>query len=145
MIYLISILLDGILSNIIPMHSHLIPLFTIITLLIYPKNKIYIYIIMGILYDLLYSDMLFLNLSIFLLLYPLIIYLHKDIPNNYLSLIYRIICVIIFYVTISYIFSIILGNNFNISILYNTIINSMFINIVYGIILYDILNRNYKT
>ena len=149
MIYLlISILLDGILSNIIPMHSHIIPLFTVITLLIiYPKcNKYHMYVLLtGIIYDLLYSNKPFLYLTIFLLMSILIMHLYKDIPNNYLSLIYRIILIIIFYTTVSYLISFLFNYNFNINMLYHTIINSIVINIIYGIILYNILNKNYKT
>ena len=149
MIYLIiSILLDGIISRIVPMNSTLLPMFTLITLLlIYPKykNKYHMFIIVaGILYDFLYSDIPFLNLTIFSMLSFVILYLYNDIPNNYISLAYKIIYIIIVYRLISYIISIILGNNFNIEVLYNTIINSIILNILYGYLLNDLLNRNYR-
>lgn len=147
MIYIIiSIMLDGLLSKIIPVNI-LSPTLTVITLLLmYPKckNNFFKYIfITGIIYDLLYSDILFLNLLIFILLYYIIEYLYIDILDNTLSLIYRVSIITLLYRLLSYILAIFLGSSFNLLDLYMSIINSAFINIIYGYIWYNLIKKNY--
>ena len=135
-IVIISFFLDGILTNYLPYMindlSLFTPYFTIVSLIIicpfFKKqiNKYYILVgIVGFLYDLFYTNLLFANTIFFLLLALIIVYL------------YFIILIIVIYHLI-YAISLLVFNvvPININNILYLIGNSLILNIIYGEILY---------
>ena len=144
---IISFLLEGLISNYLS-SSLLRGVFTLISLsLIYPYyykdlNKYYILsFIIGFIYDITYTNTLFLNACVFLAIAFLIIKIDKIISNNLINSI-LIGCITIFlYRIIIYLIYIIIGKfNFNINILLSSITSSLILNIIYIILSYVILN-----
>lgn len=153
-IIVISFILDYFLSLYLPYErnslSYLTPLFIpILIYLLYPlfKNKktyIVISFIIGIIYDLTFTNLLFFNGIIFLLISFLTMLIYKYLKVNiYLNIIY-ILLVIISYELISILIYIIFGI---ISITFSDIIyrisHVIVINIIYGTIIYMFIsNKN---
>ncbi len=158
-IVVISILLDGILSNYLPyLYTNLsifTPLLTLVSIfMIYPffkkkeKNYFITIFIIGIIYDLLYTNLLFFNGVIFVIIGLLIKYIYKTYEITPLRLILYLIILITSYESLT---SIIL-------LIYNVvpvtfykvfykIINSLLLNIIYGELIYliiKILPKKYK-
>ena len=158
-IVVISILLDGILSNYLPyLYTNLsifTPLLTLVSIfMIYPffkkkeKNYFITIFIIGIIYDLLYTNLLFFNGVIFVIIGLLIKYIYKTYEITPLRLILYLIILITSYELLT---SIIL-------LIYNVvpvtfykvfykIINSLLLNIIYGKLIYliiKILPKKYK-
>ncbi len=150
-IVIISLFLDGILSNFLPyLYTNLsifTPLLTLISIfMIYPffkkKERTYFIIIfiIGIIYDLLYTNLLFFNGVIFVSIGLLIKYIYKTYEITPLRLILYLVILITSYETLT---SIIL-------LIYNVvpvtfhkvfykIINSLLLNIIYGELIYLII------
>ena len=130
-ILLISFFLEGIISNLIPSSSLFIPLFSVVALLVlYPNfndNKIKYYIysgVLGLLYDLVYTNTPFINTFSFLITAFIITLICKFITVNKLNLILIVIFTLLFHETINYlllcifryrIFNNMLKRNYNIN------------------------------
>ena len=152
MIYIIiifSFLFESIMSNIVNMNSLFVPLFTLVSLsLVYPyfkkkyNNFIIVCGIVGLLYDIIFTNSLFINTISFILLSFLIIYNYKLFKYNILfSNLFNII-LIACYRFISYILLVIIGyTKFNFYNLINGIYTSLIINIIYGVIIYIIIKK----
>ncbi len=147
----ISVLLDGIVNNIIPFINLSIftPLLTLMSIIIiYPlyikKKKEYLITIFvtGIIYDLLYTNQLFLNAIVFLIIGLIIIYLYKKITINYISILLFSLIIIILYIAITglilLIFNVVPVNSSK--ILY-IIKNSILLNLIYSEILFFIMKK----
>ena len=150
-IIIVSLLLDGILSNFLPyLYTNLsifTPLFTLVSIfMIYPffkkKEKTYFILIfiVGIIYDLLYTNLLFFNGVLFITIGLLIKYIYKTYEITPLRLILYIIILITSY---EFLTSLVL-------LIYNVvevtfykvfykIINSLVLNIIYSEIIYLII------
>ena len=152
-ILLISLILDGILTNFLPYLvgdlSIFTPLFTLtVIFLIYPlfrKKEIHYFILVfitGIIYDLLYTNLLFFNACLFLIMALISSFIYKKLEVDYLKLIIYLILVIILYET----FTGIVLAIFNIvpvtisKIIYK-ITHSLIINIIYGELIYLIIDK----
>lgn len=152
-IIIISIILDGVLSNFLPYTignlSYFTPLLTLVSLfLIYQfyikKTKKYyiVALIMGLIYDLLYTNLLFYNSILFLIIAILIKYLYKNFEVNYFNIILYIIVIITSYEIIQAL--IILSFQLvpiTISKLIYKIIHSLILNIIYTEIVYFIIQK----
>ncbi len=150
LIIIISFILEGILTNIINMNSIILPLFTITSLVItYPYFKteknykfIMISISMGLLYDIAYTNSLFISTFTFTLCSLLIIIIDKYIPESFFSRMCINICLIIAFKFISYLLLFIFQFiKFNQNVLIKGIISSLILNIIYGLILYFICDK----
>ena len=106
---IISLILDGIMNNLLPFInlSLFTPLLTLISIIIiYPlyikKEKEYLITIFvtGIIYDLLYTNQLFLNGVIFILIGLIIMNLYKKITINYFNILIISLIIIIIYILI---------------------------------------------
>ena len=150
-IIIVSLLLDGILSNFLPyLYTNLsifTPLFTLVSIfMIYPffkkKEKTYFILIfiVGIIYDLFYTNLLFFNGVLFITIGLLIKYIYKTYEITPLRLILYIIILITSY---EFLTSLVL-------LIYNVvevtfykvfykIINSLVLNIIYSEIIYLII------
>lgn len=145
LIVLISFYLEGILGNIINT-NYLIPLFSILSLIIiYPylfnqkKEYFIICFIIGILYDISYTDTLFLNAFIFLIIGYIISVINIFITNNILNVTIMSIIIVSLYRIFTYLVLIFINYiDKDINMLINSITSSLLINIVYIIIMYII-------
>ena len=153
---IISFILEGIFTNLISINSIFLPLFTITSFVItYPyfnKEKKYLFIItsfiIGVIYDIAYTNSLFINTFTFILCSLLIMLINKYIKENLISKIIINIFITIMFKIISYLllftFEFI---KFNQNILLKGIYSSLILNIIYGLILYiicDKINRKFK-
>ena len=142
-----SFLFEAIFTNLINTNSILIPLFTLTSLiLVYPYfrkkdfNYILVCLTVGLFYDIVFSDSVFVNTICFGILGLVNMTCYKFVKYNiYTSNIINLI-LLITYRIISYI--ILLSINyitFNNYIFFKGIYSSVLINILYGIILYIII------
>lgn len=156
---IISILLDGILTNYLPfMENNLsifTPLLTVVSLfVIYPlydkKEKKYekTAFIIGLVYDLLYTNLLFLHAIIFLILSLLIKKIYKTFPIDMVRVIIFISILIISYeLLMGLIIWIFQLTPITIQKLIYKISHSLVLNIIYGEILFIIIKyipKKYK-
>ena len=152
LIIVISFIIDYFVSLYLPYEknnlSYFTPLFIpILIYLLYPlfknrKKYILISIIIGIIYDLIYTNLLFFNGIIFFLISIITMLIYKYFKNNiYLNIIYLLL-IIIFYELISILIYMLFGI---INISFNDIIyritHIIIINIIYGTILYMIISH----
>lgn len=148
----ISFILDGVLTNFLPYGvgnlSLFTPLTTIVALVIiyiffYHEEKKYLLIsfITGIIYDLFYTNLLFLDGLLFLLIGVIVIQLYKLIGFNYIRILFHILISIIVY-EIVFSIIIVIFNLVPMSIdrLIYKILHSLLLNLIYGEVLYFILN-----
>jgi len=146
-ILIFSFILESIFTNIVAINSLFIPLFTITSLvLIYPyfkkkkQNYIIICLVLGFFYDIAFADSIFVNTISFSIIGSLVILCYNYVKYNiYTSNIIKII-ILISYRIISYI--ILLSINyipFNNRIFFRGIYSSLLMNMIYGIILYVII------
>lgn len=150
-IMLTSLLLDGIISNYLPYLvndlSILTPLFTLTSIvIIFPfyKKKYSEYfivsIVSGLLYDLMYTNLFLTNASLFLMISLVVKYIYKNFNLNNLKILFYITLVICLYETslaISFLVFNVVPITFN-SLLYK-IINSLFLNLLYGQLLFNLI------
>lgn len=146
----LSVILDIIISKYVSNNSLFIPLFTIISLIIiYPYfHKPYKYFkycaIIGILYDIAYTNTLFYNFFIFILLGFIISFFYYLFSNTLNITILISIITIVSYRIINLLFFIIFKKiDFNFDIFLKSIYSSLIINIIYCILGY-ILTKKYS-
>lgn len=137
-IFIISLLFDFLLSYFItllnPVFIYLPLLFTstVIVFLIYnlnnKKTKYYFYI--SVIYDFFFSNIHFVYILIFFILYIEIIYIGKSIKNKILLFLIGILSFIFLkYLIILFLY------NYPISFLYTSILHNLTVNIIYGMVL----------
>ena len=155
-IYLVfSFLLEGIMSNIFPSTLSNISYFTTIYIIIsfaiiYPyfdnDKKFFILIfIFGILFDILYTSTIFVNTFIFIIIGIVIKILYKILPGNvFMTNIISYVGIIIYHI-LSFIILMITGyGDYSIILLFNIIIHSIFMTIIYTSISYFIMKFMYN-
>lgn len=148
----LSLILDGILSNIFPYTvnnlSLFTPLLTLISIyLIYPfykkkENKYILTIFLtGIIYDLLYTNLIFYNAIIFTIIGIISKYIYKHYEINYLNIIIQIILIVTIYELLNALIIIIFNLvPMSISRLFYKITHSLLLNIIYSELLLLIIN-----
>lgn len=155
----LSLILDGILSNIFPYTvnnlSLFTPLLTLISIyLIYPfykkkENKYILTLFLtGIIYDLLYTNLIFYNAIIFTIIGIISKYIYKHYEINYLNIIIQIVLIVTIYELLNALI-IILFNlvPMSISRLFYKITHSLLLNIIYSellLLIINILPNKYK-
>ena len=158
-IIVISLILDGILTNYLPFLvnnlSLFTPLFTLVSIsLLYPyyrKRERYFFImifITGIVYDLFYTNLLFFNGLLFLLIAYISKVIYRNYEMDYLKLIIYIILVITIYESLTgiilFIFNLV---PVTVSKVIYKISHSLILNIIYSELIYltlNILPKKYK-
>lgn len=150
LVMIISMILEGIASTFSSINNSLfMSLFALISIIIiYPfmYKDIFKYLkyvaIIGIIYDIVYTNTFFLNMIVFTFIGMIIIQLNKLIKNNFFNnIIVTIICIIC-YRLITYI--ILVFSNYlplDINLLITSIYSSLILNIIYTSILYLIMDR----
>ena len=138
LICLISFLLDGVFSLVVNDNSLFLSLFSLMCLIvIYPymkcNNHIFYYsIVIGLFFDIAYTQTLFLNTVIFFLMAILIYYYFKYLPYNIINIILLSLVTIILFRLVTYVFFVIFEDNiFNMRLLFRSIYTSIISNIVY--------------
>lgn len=142
-ISIVSFFLDGILSKYIPSNSLFLPLLTLVSLvIIYPyfNNNNYRYFkyiaILGLLYDIVYMNMVFYNFFIFMLLGFINIFIKYLLSHRiYIDIIITIILIIV-YRFINFIFINITIGSVSFIDLLKSIYSSLILNIIYCIFIY---------
>ena len=151
-VLIISILLDGIITNFLPFLvndlSIFTPLLTVVSIfIIYPfyrkheKKYFIILFILGIIYDLLYTNLLFFNGILFLGIGLLSKYLYKNYEVTPLRLIIYTIIIIVSYESLTglilFMFRVVPVTFYKV---WYKIIHSLLLNIIYIEIVYLIIN-----
>lgn len=154
-IYLIvSFLLDGIVSNYLPFElsnpSYFKTIYTIISLTImynYFSNKkkyLIILIILGILFDVVYTSTLLVNTVIFITIYILFTKIDYLMTTNIITInIKSIICIFIYHILTYIILLLSHFNNYNLKLLLIIMLRSIIMTIIYTTISYLIINKIY--
>ncbi len=148
-IVIISFILDNIFSRLIKYSNLLYPLFSLLSLiLIYPyfnrkDNNYYIFsFIFGLIYDITYTDTIFLSAFIFLSISYLLRLIFNKFNYNYLSVLLSSIFIIIYFRLVTYLILVLLNYlNFNIITLISSIYSSLILNIIYILLVYILLNK----
>lgn len=152
---IISFLLDSIISNLINTNSMLLPLCTIVSLIIiYPyfnKNDIsYLkwIAIIGLLYDIAYTDTFLLNCFLFTILALMVKGLNFFLSNNLLNTLIMTAILIISYRILTYIILLIIGYlDWNGMLLLKSIYSSLILNLIYATLIFlitDLISRRHK-
>ena len=146
----ISFLLEGYFTTFISLNSLFIPLFTLTSIIIlYPffdikenfHKYIIISIIFGLLYDIVYTNSVFINTISFTICSVILIFMNHYINSSLILKLGVVTIVIAIYRFISYLLLCIFNYlNFNENILLKGIYSSLIINIIYATILYIISN-----
>lgn len=155
-IYLVlSFILDNFMSNIFPSTLSMVSFFTTIYIIIsfviiYPyfsnEKKYYILLIVfGILFDILYTSTFVINMVLFFVLGIVIKILNNVFPNNIITTNLISVIVISFYHIISFIILVLFGNiDYEITLLFNIIIRSVIMTIIYTSISYYVMKFIYN-
>lgn len=150
-ILVVSFLLDGIISFFLNKNIILNPLFSLCSLIIifkyYKKNITKYFIlgaILGLFYDLVYTDTMFLNAGIFLFICLFISKFYKTFSYNLLNSIILTIIIIVIYRSLTFLVLSMVGiTNFNLYNLLKSIYSSLILNIIYTSI-YFFKKKKYK-
>ncbi len=150
LVLLISILLDGLITN-ITLYSfnnitYFMPLCTVTSLVFIlnqNENNKKLFILNVLLYSAFYMHNLILSFTIFLIIYYLIKIIKKIITVNKITLFLEVIIIIAIYEFILFfIYSLILSKNFIIDNYWYKLSHSIIINIIYSFILYLLFYKN---
>lgn len=152
---IISLLLQSIVSNLIPVQSILLdPLFSISAIIVifpyFKSNNKFLgtCFLFGLSYDILFSSYLFLNSFLFLLIGLVIQVLNRQWNNNILNIaFFQVLAIIIYQVVYYFLLSIIDKIEWNSTVCFHMIGNSLLLNIFYVIGLYyitDQISKKYK-
>lgn len=157
LIIIISLILDGILSNFLPVInlSYFTPLLTLTSIfIVYPfyiKDEYKYYItsfVVGIIYDLLYTNLLFFNGIIFVLIAFVVRIIYKNLNISFLkNILYIILIIIVYESSTALIFMIFKLVPITLSKVVYKITHSLLLNIIYGELIYLILKiipKKYK-
>ncbi len=148
-ILLISLLLDGVLNNNLPFISLSLftPLLTLISIIvIYPlykkedKKYLITIFITGIIYDLLYTNLLFYNGILFLVIGLSNIYINKKIQINYLTIIFILLLDITIYILLNSLLLFICNIvPITITKIIYVLSHSIILNMIYGYLLFIVI------
>ena len=150
-ILVISFLLEGDISNFVPVNGFLAPLFTLTALIIiYPlfdeSFEYYKYaFITGLAYDLFYTDTIVFHAIIFTFMAFLITRLNLVLSDNYVNVLIIIAICILVYRVITYGLLILVSSmSFDFLSLVFSILKSLIINLIYSVILFFVVKKIQK-
>ena len=151
---IISFLLDGLMSNLLPFNlvdpSYLKTIYSVISLVIlynYFDNKqkyLKILIILGIFFDIVYTNTFILNIIVFLVIYIILSIVDYMIPTNIITINIKSISCIFLYHILTYIILLLANyNSYSIKLLGIILLKSIIMTIIYTTISYLIMNKIY--
>ena len=152
---IISFLLDGIISNIIPFNlvdpSYFKTIYSVISLVIiynyFDNHQKYltILIILGIFFDIIYTNTFILNIIVFLIIYIVLSNLDYIITTNIFTInLKSIVCISTYHITTYIILLLANYNNYSIKLLGLILIRSIIMTIIYTTLSYLIMNKIYE-
>lgn len=148
---LISFLLEGIISNFVPINGFLLPLFTLMALIIiYPlfdeHSEYYKYaFITGLAYDLFYTDTIIFHAIIFCFIAFLITRLNLVLSDNYFNILIIVAICILIYRFVTYGLLVLVSNmSFDFITLMLSVLKSLIINLIYSMILFFVVKKCQK-
>lgn len=151
----ISLILDSVVSNYIILSTNLfLPLFTLTSLVVlFPfcnnKKNLKFLIIVGLLYDIVLTDTLFMNTILFFILICLVKMFFSNFNNSLFNILLILVCSIILY-RLMYYLILVMSNRytFDLFTLFKSMYASLILNVIYGLLLYVIIKKyskpNYK-
>ena len=151
---IISFLLDGLMSNLLPFNlvdpSYLKTIYSVISLVIiynYFDNKqkyLKILIVLGIFFDIVYTNTFILNIIVFLVIYIILSLVDYMIPTNIITINIKSISCIFLYHILTYIILLLANyNSYSIKLLGIILLRSIIMTIIYTTISYLIMNKIY--
>ena len=151
---IISFLLDGLMSNLLPFNlvdpSYLKTIYSIISIVIiynYFDNKqkyLKILIVLGIFFDIVYTNTFILNVVVFLVIYIILSILDYIIPTNIITINIKSISCIFLYHILTYIILLLANyNDYSIKLFGIILLRSIIMTIIYTTISYLIMNKIY--
>ena len=151
---IISFLLDGIISNIIPFNlvdpSYFKTIYSVISLVIiynyFDNHQKYltILIILGIFFDIIYTNTFILNIIVFLIIYIVLSNLDYIITTNIFTInLKSIVCISTYHITTYIILLLANYNNYSIKLLGLILLRSIIMTIIYTSISYLLMNKIY--
>lgn len=153
-IIIISFLLEGIVSNFVPINGFLAPLFTLVALIIiYPlfdeTAEYYKYaFVTGLAYDLFYTDTILFHAIIFCFMAFIITRLNLVLSDNYLNILVIMgICILIYRVVTYSLLILVSTMAFDFMALIISVLKSLIINLIYSALLFFVVKkcqRKYK-
>lgn len=106
------------------------------------RKYLYIILILGILFDIVYTNTFILNIIIFLIIYLILEKLDYLIPTNLLTINLKALISIFIYHIMTYLILLMVHyNNYNLSLLWMIIIRSIIMTIIYTSISYIIIKK----
>ena len=149
----ISFFLDGILSNITNTSminpSYFRTLYTIIALVVSysyfdnQKKYLYLLLIFGFLFDIVYTNTILLNIIIFLLIYILLRFIDNFVPNNIFMINIKALIAVFMYHIISYLFLMLADKYYPPKLLGIIIVRSIVMTLIYTSTSYLLFKRIY--
>lgn len=150
-ILIVSFLLEGIVSNFVPINGFLAPLFTLVALIIiYPLfdevSEYYKYaFVTGLAYDLFYTDTILFHAIIFCFMAFIITRLNLVLSDNYLNiLIIMGICILIYRVVTYSLLILVSTMAFDFVALILSILKSLVLNLIYSALLFFVVKKCQK-
>ena len=152
---IISFLLDGIISNILPFNlvdpSYFKTIYSVISrVIIYnyfdnPKKYLTILITLGVFFYIVYTNTFILNIIVFLIIYIVLSNLDYIITTNIFTInLKSIVCISTYHITTYIILLLANYNNYSIKLLGLILIRSILMTIIYTTISYLIMNKIYE-
>lgn len=152
-VVILSFLLDGILTNFLPFGvgdlSFFTPLTTLVSLVVvyqlfyYSHNQkkyLIMSFIIGFLYDLFYTNLLFFNAFLFLLLAYITTFLYKQLGEGYIRILIRVLLAILLYEVLTAVCIIILNLvPMSLERLWYKFSHSIFLNLAYAEVIFIII------
>lgn len=153
---IISFLLDSLMSNILSFEltnpSYFKTIYSLISLVILynhfdnQKKYLYILIVLGIFFDIVYTNTFILNLVVFLIIYLILSKLDYIITTNIFTINLKSIVCISSYHILTYIILLLANyNNYSIKLLGIILLRSIAMTIIYTTISYLIINKIFDT
>ena len=151
---IISFLIDGLMSNILPFNlvepSWFKTIYSVVSLVIIynyfdnPKKYLSILITLGIFFDIVYTNTFILNIVVFLIIYIFLSNLDYIITTNIFTINLKSIVCVSSYHILSYIILLLANyNSYSIKLLGLILIRSIIMTIIYTTISYLIMNKIY--
>ncbi len=148
LIIICSFLLEGVMSNFVPLNGFLAPLFTLVSLIIiYPlfddSLNYYKYVfITGLAYDLIYTNTIVFHALIFCFMAFLLKRVNLVLSDNYFNVLITIAICILVYRTLTYGLLVLVSSaSFSLVTLIFSILKSLIINLLYGLLLFYIVKK----
>ncbi len=147
-ILIVSFLLEGVISNFVTINGYLAPLFTLVALIMicpFFENSADYYkyaFFTGLAYDLIYTDTIIFHAIIFCFMAFIIIRLNLVLSDNFINALIILALSIVFYRVITYGLLVFINSiHFEIVALGYSILKSLILNLLYGMILFVVIKK----